>query len=342
MTTSEKLSAKNQSGHRNDSLMNHPLFTHTMLLQTPPIDELFLIVKQVVLLRETGCVFTAQSGIGKSDGIERCMALLNAQFPHLRMYKHEAHNQQIPSIRAFFKHFLKTLGRKGEQKGETFDLRARVVNMLTDNARVSGLGLIVLFIDEANAMLLQDFLFLKDVFNDLAREDVQLVTILMGQAPDLENVIDDLKIQGRNDLIGRFAMRIHRMRGYNSLDDFRSIFRAIDSRKMPDNSQIFWTEFFVPDAWKSGFRLESEASNAFSALIETVAGIPANQAVFPARPTFLAIRYFLMRVADFDAESMTLPDCLWKEAFNYAMMQECAHKSSKRKKQPRMPAEAGS
>ncbi|HEX7647781.1 MAG TPA: ATP-binding protein, partial [Noviherbaspirillum sp.] len=174
------------------AVMFHPLFDHSVLLPTNAIEDVYRIVKRVVMLRETGCVFTGQSGVGKTDALARIRLMLQADFPGLCTFTHDAHNHEIASIRAFFKHFLTTVGQN-EKKGETYDLRSRLIRLLVDESRISGMNLIVMFIDEANAMLLSDFLFLKDVYNDLSREGVQLITVLMGQDPDLKKVINDLR-----------------------------------------------------------------------------------------------------------------------------------------------------
>ena len=322
------------------AVMLHPLFEHSVLLQTPPIDEVFRVVKRAVLLRETGCVFTGESGTGKTDAIDRVKALLLQQFPRLCMYTHDAHNQQIPSIRAFFKHFLNTVGQQ-EQKGETYDLRSRLVRILADEARISGIKLIVMFIDEAHAMLLQDFLFLKDVYNDLAREGVQLITILMGQAPDMQRVISDLNVKGRNDLVARFAMRVHQMRGFNSVSDLQTIFHSIDQRQFPERSGVTWAAFFLPKAWSAGFRLENEAQQFFDAIVAAAVGTPASQVTFPARPTFLAIRQFLFTAAEYDSDSMRIPDNIWHDAVAYAKLQDAIMRMNGRKVKGGRPQSRG-
>jgi nucleoside-triphosphatase THEP1 len=320
-------------------IMVHPLFEHSVLLPTPPIDDIYRIVKRVVLLREIGCVFTGDSGIGKTDAIERVKAMLQQQFPRLCMFTHDAHNQQISSIRAFFKHFLNTVGQK-EQKGETYDLRARLVRILVDDARVSGIKLVVIFIDEANAMNLTDFLFLKDVFNDLAREGVQLITILMGQSPDLQQVIDDLRVKGRNDLVGRFAMRVHQIRGFNSVADLQAILGSIDKRELPDRTGISWPAFFVPKAWCNGFRLENEAQRFHDAIALEVSGSITGSVAFPARQTFFAIRSFLVDAAEFDHEAMQLPENAWRRAILEAKLQDAIIRMNGRKVKKQPPDKA--
>ena len=47
----------------------------------------------------------------------------------------------------------------------------------------------LLLLDEAQSLTVEEFSFLKDVFNDLRRENIQLVTILMGQSPDLHRTV---------------------------------------------------------------------------------------------------------------------------------------------------------
>ncbi|WP_211441225.1 ATP-binding protein [Collimonas humicola] len=304
-----------------DPIMFHPLFTETVMLRTPSIDEVFLVVKRAVLLRETGCVFQGESGIGKSFAVDMVQAMLLRQYPRLCVFTHDAHNHEIPSIRAFFKHFLKSVGQKKEQKGETYDLRTRLVNILVDQARISGTNLIVLFIDEANAMLLSDFLFLKDVFNDLVREGVQMVTILMGQSPELLHVIDMLRTEGRNDLVGRFAMRVHAIRGYNSLSDFQAILGGIDRCQYPIGSEISWTAFFVPIAWRQGFRLEQEAQRCLAAM-RAACKDASKLAEFPARQVFLAVRSFLVALSGIDGAAMKVPEQAWSDAVRYALIQD--------------------
>jgi|GEM_PF-958069 len=300
--------------------VHHPLFTSRILLPTVPIEELYRVIKRVVVLRETGCCLTARSGVGKTAALEMVEAMIKRQMPDLVVFRHDTHNQQIPSIRAFFKHFLTTVGHV-EKKGETYDLRERLVNCLVDDARISGRNMILLFVDEAHAMSVQDFNFLKDVYNDLDKQGVQLITVLMGQEPDFTKVIDGLKQAGRLDLIGRFAMRIIPFRPYRDLADLTKILSGIDAAIYPEGSQISWTAFFFPLAYKNGFRVENEAKALLEA-IESVAPSGSRRRGFPARQTFLAIRTFMLDNACYDSAELKLPPDAWKEAVRYAQLKQ--------------------
>lgn len=305
------------AGDRVLQVLQHPLFTDEVMLPTRPIDVVFMDVRRAVLLRKPGCVFEGESGIGKTFALNMVKAMLLRQLPALRIYSHDAHNHQIPSIRAFFKHFLNTVGHE-EQRGETYDLRTRLVNILVDDARLSGINFIVIFIDEANAMLLSDFLFLKDVYNDLARQGVQLVTILMGQSPEIGTVINTLREEGRMDLIGRFATEINPIPAFNCEEDFARVFRGIDKSEYPENSGISWPAFFLPQACASGFTLEGEATRFFNVVVKQAASRDEGTIRVPARQAFLAVREFMLNQSGKDRASMTVSDDAWDLAIRQA------------------------
>lgn len=300
-------------------LIHHPLLKTVEVLMTPPIREFYRVVKRVVNLREPGCCFIGPSGVGKTSALWLVDKMLRAEQPKIAIFMHETQNQQMPSVRAFFKNFLNTVNHK-EKKGETYDLRLRVTNRLVDDARASGLDMAILLIDEAHAMSIQDFLFLKDVDNSLNGEGIKLVTIMMGQRPDFDGVLRKLRDQRRLDLIARFTIRQMQFRAYSTIEDLAEVFGGIDEAIFPPESTMTWTEFFFPEAYAAGFRMKNEAPSLYAAL----RGLAANggEQTFPARQAFLAIRAFMVDNAAFDSMTMRLRAEAWREAIEYAKVQE--------------------
>lgn len=297
-------------------IKDHPLFTGKELLMTTPAEELFKAFKRAILLHETGLCFSAPSGAGKSSAVKIVTTLIEQNFPELPVFSHGKHNHQVPSIRAFFKHFLVSAGHKN-LKGETFDLRVRLTDTLIERAQISGAASILLVVDEAQAMSIADFKFLKDVYNDLMKEDVQLTTILMGQEPDMGQCLLELQNDGHDDLTGRFAMRHLPFRGYRDEEDIRKIFRSIDKAEYPLGSGITWTQAFFPFLWKKGFRLELQIEPFMAALRKKIPNLGTRNVELPARQTFLAIRTFFLDNAQFK-EAGAIADDAWSSAISYA------------------------
>lgn len=298
--------------------VNHPLFSPTTVLTTGPIKELYQVVRHVLLVRENGCCFTAQSGAGKTRALMLLEHLLRERMPELVIVRHKSWNHQVPSIRAFFKHFLTAVGHP-ELRGETFDLRHRLVCMLIDLARSQQSPFVVLLIDEANAMLLADFLFLKDVYNDLDHEGIQLVTIMMGQDPDFSDVIAGLREQGRSDLVSRFARRRHALRLLSGKEEVTSIFKQIDAAVWPPTSGQTWTQFFVPEGWAAGFRLAAE-TDAFFEAVKACSENSSLSTGFPARQFFGVIRNYLTARQFSDAFGQAPPTDAWEKAIEFALL----------------------
>jgi len=303
-------------------LLEHPIFMKNVILPTEPINEMVGAMRRTVMLREQGCCFTATSGYGKSYGLRMAEVLLRRMFPGVPIYRHIIDNEQVPSIRAFFKHFLLTVGVT-DIKGETYDLRVRLVSQLEDVGLMSPMKLVVILIDEAQEMALQDFKFLKDIGNHLETVDVQLVVIMIGQDPDFEKTIQSLTRHGRLDLISRFALRRLTFRGLQTREDFSGLLRLIDEQTYPHGSNCKWPEYFAPHAWGNGFRMLDQLDPLLNAISESTPGGLTHKGV-SARQLFLAVRRFLLDFAEIDRQRIVVPAEIWKSCVDYALIQDAA------------------
>ncbi len=303
--------------------VEHPAFSPQTVLITDPINELYQIVRRVLLVREAGCCFTAPSGVGKTRAFMLLEHVLREQMPNLVIIRHTKWNQQVPSIRAFFKHILTAVDHP-ELRGETFDLRHRLENRLVDLARTQQSPFVLLLIDEASGLGLEDFLFLKDIYNDLDREGIGLITVMIGQDPEFSDVISDLRERGRTDLVSRFARRRHVFRSLSTSKDVAGIFRQYDRAIWPIGSEQTWTKFFLPHACDAGFTLESQTQVYFEALRSCLAR-PLPRAGFPARQFFAAVRYFLIMQQLEDAPGRLPPPDAWEEAVEFALLDDAVN-----------------
>lgn len=300
----------------------HPLMVKSTILRTMPIEELIVELRRTVILREQGCCFTATSGYGKTYALALAEQELRGLFKDVPIYRHLTENQQYPSIRAFFKRFLTTVGETNI-KGETYDLRVRLTNILIDQGRASEMKLDVLLIDEAQEMALQDFCFLKDIGNDLETAGVQLVVAMIGQEPEFSLAIDKLHSAGRLDLISRFTLRRMKFRGLSSQTDIAVLLELIDQQTYPAGTSCAWPQFFVPKAWASGFRMKDQAGRLREALEKL---LPNNGIALgvPARQLFVAIRRYVVEIADLERVGKPFTDGLWDMVVQYALIHEAA------------------
>ena len=70
--------------------IDHPAFNRNTVLLTEPIKELYQIVRHILLVRESGCCFTAQSGVGKTRALVLLEHLLRDRMPELVVIRHNS------------------------------------------------------------------------------------------------------------------------------------------------------------------------------------------------------------------------------------------------------------
>lgn len=303
-------------------MLEHPLLVKGVVLPTNPVNELVVALRRAVMMREQGCCFTGISGFGKTYGLAMAENELRRLFVGVPIIRHIVNNQQYPSIRSFFKHFLITVGEHNI-KGETYDLRVRFANPLIDAGRATKMKLVVMLIDEAQEMALQDFCFLKDIGNDLEDNGVQFVAVMMAQEPDFSKVVQKLRDAGRLDLICRFTLRQNKFRGLASRDDLLHLLTLIDTQVYPVESGSTWPQFFVPNAWAAGFRMKDQVDQLIAALRKKLPDKKIENGV-SARQLFLCIRRFIVDYADLETMGKPLPNSLWDAAVTYSLIEDAA------------------
>jgi hypothetical protein len=307
---------------RNDLVVHHPLLTGLSLIPTPQIAELCTTVRRATLTRQLGLCFTAKSGMGKTSAMRFVATFLREAMPQLTVYNHSCRNHSGGSVRGFFKHFLSTVGHP-VIRGETADLRDRLGKRIVDASRLSGLPVVVMLIDEAQAMNIGDFNFLKDVSNEVEAEGVALITILMAQDPDFSAVHHRLEEAQRLDLMSRFTLNRQQFRPFDSEEVIKQVFQKIDSALFSEAVPVTWTEFFLPKAFEHGFRLENCAAEIFSAWSRSLKlrGLPCE---IPARQLFAAVRFYLLDAMAEDSASCSFNEDLWAASSHQAAFLEAA------------------
>ncbi|MBB4518556.1 ATP-binding protein [Paraburkholderia fungorum] len=284
----------------------HPLFMNVDALGTPPLDEMYTVIRLVMVTGATSCAIAAPSGTGKTFAIAKFRGALQRDYGDIPVVLYNALNLHANTIRGFFKNFLYGLGYDSAI-GETGDLRQRVTNYLSDAARQSGTSTVILMVDEAQELRELDMQFLKDIFNALHNERVRLVSLLFGEAPKFYNVAASWP----ECIDARFAQHKCSLRGLNKQEDIVRVLREIDSAPFSIGSDDTWTSTLFPAAYAAGFRLENEAPSFANALAKATRG---KSLALPTANVFAAIKACVHAHWERDAADMVIGDDAWRQA----------------------------
>ncbi|MFM0114949.1 ATP-binding protein [Paraburkholderia nemoris] len=296
---------------RKSQVLNHPLFSQTIsgCLWTAPVQQVFQQVSRSTILRQSAYIEEA-TGKGKSIAMEFALGRVSQVVNGLACVNFNAQTNYAASVRAFFKEFLTALHHE-KTTGETWDLRNRVRRKLEEVAVNSSSAIVILWVDEAQALNVTDFLFLRDVQNGLREIHADLLVFMTGEQPYLHRRIEEAKWSASPAIADRFAMKRMFLGGYG-LDETRHLFGLIDAAVWPASSGITWTQFFFPKAFDAGFRLQSQAMACTSALES--AKLLSRDGHCQARLLKMVVQRFMLDEAKHDAAGFIASPDAWRDA----------------------------
>jgi len=257
-----------QSGESRDRTFEiHPIVTNNAKIPTPAVKDAFEIIKSAIVHRDPGVCFVADSRFGKTYGIEVLRQTLPQCFPKLPVFSVRAKDHDRPTERSLYTDILIDCRHKVADAGTAIARRVRLVNMWIAAAQAAGDDRMVLFIDEAQNWTEEDYTRIRDISNDLASYGIRMITVLFAH-PGLISLRTSLIGGKRADLIGRFMLHPFYFRGVSSLSEMVEVMKCYDDYKIsefPVGSNICYSQFFRPDAYLSGWRLEKEAGHCWAA-----------------------------------------------------------------------------
>lgn len=248
--------------NRSEMLWRHPLLSYA-ILETPPIREFYAQIKFRLVAGGDSCCIPGRFRFGKSKAIELVRDYMAIEFPHLPVFILSCTNTSQSFSREFLARWSDVV--QGGLKGTAYGMRECIQHALIDAALARDSDRIVLFLDEVQNMRLHELQFLKDIYNSLSFAGIRLLTISVGQDPDLTDNLESLR--KRQDLVKRFFGVRRTFRGIRLGGEVKEIFRTIDGKTLAGSTES-WSQFFAPEKWADGWRLENEATAFTEALCE--------------------------------------------------------------------------
>ncbi|MFM0613179.1 ATP-binding protein [Paraburkholderia nemoris] len=292
----------------------HPLFTDVDAIGTVALDELYTLLCLGIETGSKSVAVAAPTGAGKTFAIQRFAAEFGRTYLNIPVIIYNTLNFQATSVRGFFMHFLESLGH-AVLSGETGKLRSRVVNFIIDLARQAGTSMVILMVDEAQNMDAEDVDFLKDVFNELQKARVRLLTFMFGELPQFSWTVE----MWSDAVKARFVAHRGLLRGIRNVEDVKRILHEIDVATFSVGSNQTWTSTLFPTAYAAGFRMASQAENFFGCVTRETRGQASE---IPNRAAFDSVRAFVRMHWEKDAADMRFTQKDWEDPLRWAEVAE--------------------
>lgn len=281
---------------------NHPVVKDNAIIATKSVQLAYDIMVKNIVHRQPGTCFIGDFRVGKTKAIEKIVNELSETFPKLPVGKVSAKGHDPYTEKTFFTDLLADFKHGAANTGTTIERRNRLRMAIETHAHRLNSDQYLLMVDEGQNWDERQWHLLRDLTNDLAISNIRVLTATFGH-PELLNIRSKLIIRRRTDLIGRFLLRPYQFRGLNSVQELQETLSAYDdigSCSYPFNSNISYSEFFMPHAWETGWRLKHEANLLWTALAHVASRV--NQQVTQVGMNWVggAVRNFLFSCADND------------------------------------------
>jgi hypothetical protein len=308
------------------NLRLHPVMTRKFKIPTPPVQNAFSTICSVVASSDPGCAWIAPPRFGKTWTAEYCQVMLAKTFPEVPIVFFSGDHHDRRSRNMFFEAlYAETVspicGKPANYGKSTQDFQRLLANNWWLSAREKGSHQVVFIGDEMQSLTMEAYSWLIVMSNALHRKGISLTCILFAQ-PDLLHLKSSFNVANRFDIIGRFMTRVHAFRGLNSALELRDVMAAYDDAselEYPESSGICFTEFFLPIAYKDGWRLSTCANdcwNQFQLIAEGELKSSAKLARLTIGMEWVAgaIKNILSRSSDYDQPRFSLKPNDWQRA----------------------------
>lgn len=305
------------SEERNRYYLEHPFTTDRAFIATNPIQEAYKEIVTCITHRDSGRCFIANPRTGKTFSIEVLKSALSQVFPNVAIYSINAKSHDGKTEKAFFGDLLEDIGLPFEGNTTATVRRQRIKQNIKAKCSQFHSSMALMFIDESQNWGETELTFLRDITNDLSKFDgILLVAILFAQ-PEIINTQAKLKSRNRTDLVGRYLRDPLELTGLRNLSDLRAVLEQCDDpmqHEYPPYSGIALTEFFLPQAYLAGWRLNKEASKLWNAILSEVK-IKSNEEISIGMAWIMSsIRDFMFQSMKLDSEFFSSEKDMWVTA----------------------------
>lgn len=288
----------------------HPLRKDHAVLVTRALEEFVNVINEWMENLIPGGMIWGYQRVGKTRAVryimKNCVKLFGRPIPMTLLSTWDPTFSALTENR-FFGEVLRALGHAIPDSGTAALKRQRIISTIAENCDEHNEHRFLLFVDEAQWLHISQLNYLMDLHNQLAIQDIRLITILLGQ-PELMDRKNSIRTKKLRHLLGRFMTLTHRFEGITGRSDFRVLLNSLDLlSEYPEGSNRSATESFLPLAYAQGWRLESHTDQIWDVFEDACREHNVSFCKeWPMQGLIALLRYLLISLSERDAPDLVL------------------------------------
>lgn len=242
---------------------SHPIETGNYHIVTNEILNLSAIVDRWIKNRSPGGIVYGKPRLGKTRAIQYLILYLKHKYGEDLPIFNILCSQHKASENRFYTDLLREIGHSFYSQGRVEQKKERLIKFFIERAESSKLHKVILFMDESQMLIEEDYNLLMDIYNQLDRYFINMTIILVGQ-DELIHQKRAFITANKKQIIGRFMVHEYKFSGIKTIDDIKTCLEGYDIHsEYPEGSNWSFTRYFFPEAYQDGYRLSNDANLIF-------------------------------------------------------------------------------
>lgn len=322
--------------------MNPSLLRSRFRIKTPPIMEALEDVRSLIEFRDTGGFMVAPQRWGKTSAAKYICLAITALFGHIPTIFVPMRSPIKAGGNSFFKFILTQARHKyANRAGRTeTDLRNLTTECIVTRARRSKHKMLILVIDEAQLLTLEQWGFLFNISNEVDAHDLSLLVLSIGQSRLLK-AAEGLLNDNREEISERFLQRRIRFRGLQTEAELKFVLQQLAKVEMPPGSGTLLLSRYLPKAMEGRWSIDQESGKLWTEFVAVYGDLGLKTVELPMTYVFNAINRFLLMASRADAVSLSLPDDFHRKCVRESGVSASINSALRREKKAREKAAQG-
>jgi len=241
---------------------DHPVFHPNRLrLKTEAMKKLNEDLHRWLWTGATGGLITGGARVGKTTAL---LELSNRLYTRAKVavpaYYVSVPDRDQRTIVSVFRHLCWSANLRVKRNDRADHLADRYVHFIVDKAVETGCSNAVLIVDEMQRLVASQLNAFAELYDKLLLLDVSLTVIFVGNDPECWRLIEQIETSQYAHIHGRFFTQGLSIQGLTSKAQVQSCLNQYDKLHYPENGPAY-TEYFLPEAAKNGWRLSSLSSD---------------------------------------------------------------------------------
>jgi hypothetical protein len=286
---------------------SHPIREREYIIPTQALERTYNIIRDRVWTRRTGICFYAPPQSGKSTAASYVHDRLIEEFETVVIDRVNARSSGRASLGHMFRLILECRNHQLSVRCDADKLLTNVVSDISLAVKQKRGTQYVLIIDEMHLLSPFDLQQLVVAQNALYSDVGCRLTAVSFAQPEILQRRSGMITAKQHQLIARYLSEPVLFETCASAEELRAMLKTYDEySEFPSGSGWSYTMFFVPQAFRNGFRLYSYAEKIWGALMLAAKAIP--EGLVPMEHLSLTIEFCLLAAFEHDAPNFNLSD----------------------------------